>query len=352
MMRFIFFILIVFASFGCTLEDKTPLHAESIHLSQNDDQVILTVVFSGNIAPEQASGKLLLLTNDSKTLYDREFTIKKGDFKKLDSFILERYIKLDTNEKFDYAELYLYLPNQTFHAEQGTLPGSLDINAEAIAHENQYTTHIDFTQAGRKIKPTGSLELRIVDPEGTVYKQNEEINETKETKDDYLTFFLPYNRIPKSFYNKGNLIIKFSDKEKRLEIPLKQYNEKEKLQIEDLDFSSNAKPLANYIEYVGFSFNVTRAGYYFAHLPQRTALTRFDVKIKNLLGRPQYLIRDDFYSNDLNRNFYPVYFLSTKFNKILKAKEEVNVSFYFNVIGQQNGYLLFYGDKKLAELNN
>ena len=352
MMRFYFVFLLFLLFFGCTLEEKTPLHAESMRLLQNDDQVILTVIFSGNVAPEQASGKLLLLTNSGKTLYDREFSVKKGDFKKLDQFILERYIKLNTNEKFDYAELYLYLPNQTFHAEQGSRPDVLEINGEVLAHEKQYAVRINFIELGKNIKTSGTVELRILDFDGTIYKEILDINEG-DFKEGYLTIFLSYEKIPKSFYKNGNLLIKFEDKEKRLEIPLREYSEKEKSQIEDMEFSSNAKPLVNKTDYVGFEFNIMQTGYYIAHSPEKTKAVRFDARIKNTLNRPQYLMRDDFYIKDSDKNFYPVYGkLSTAFTPILKPNEEINASFYFNIIAEKDGYSLYYGDKKLAEFSN
>ena len=119
-----------------------------------------------------------------------------------------------------------------------------------------------------------------------------------------------------------------------------------------MEFSSNAKPLANATDYVGFSFNVTQTGYYLAHAPEKSKLVRFDAKIKNTLNRPQYLIRDDFYIKDSDKSFYPVYGkLSSVFTPILKANEEINVSFYFNIIAEKNSYSLYYGDKKLAEFS-
>ncbi len=341
--------LLALVFFGCTSEN-TQLHAESMRLSQNDDQVILTVLFSGNVAPEQASGKLFLFSESGESLYDREFTVRKGDFKKIDEkFLLERYVKLDSNKQFSYAELYLYLPNQTFHAEQGQKPDTLELGVEVLSHEKQYAVHIDFIELGKKTKPAGAVELRILDNDGSIYKEVFDINEN-DFKEDYITLLLPYNKVPKSFYDKGNLIVKFKNKEKRIDIPLQQYSEKEKLQIGDIEFSSNAKPLANATDYVGFSFNVIRSGYYFNRVPEKTKLVRFDAKIKNTLKRPQYLMRDDFYIKDSDKAFYPVYGkLSSVFTPILKANEEINVSFYFNIIAEKDSYSLYYGDKKLAE---
>jgi tRNA1(Val) A37 N6-methylase TrmN6 len=44
-------------------------------------------------------------------------------------------LRNNKNEKFSYAELYLYLPGQTFHAEQGKRPDILELGAEVFAHE-------------------------------------------------------------------------------------------------------------------------------------------------------------------------------------------------------------------------
>lgn len=330
---------------------KTPINADSMNITQDNDEVLLRVVFSGNSIPAEVNGRLSLVTSEGEFIYDREFMARQADFRNVNgNVVLERHLKLATGKKFDYAELILYLQNQTFHAEQGRKPDVLDMVIEAIQHESQYAVSISLLQNGKMVSSAGALSLQVIDKERLLYNSTIYISEN-DFRDNRFLVLIPYGQVPKSFYGTGNLLVSFQGKEKRLDIPLRQLSEAEKKAEEEREFSKHLAYFNNYTDYAGFRFNITRAGYYFAYLPERTAFVRFDAKLKNLQNRPQYLIRSDFYIKDNDRNFYPVHSrLSSPFGPLLKSQEEVTASFYFALVANKRSYSFYYGDKKLVSL--
>ncbi len=352
-LRYTLFFFIFLA--GCIFEERIPLHGEGMELKQTQDEIVLSVNFSGNEIPKESSAQLELRNAKDNLIYNREFRIQQDEFKKINSnkTILERYIKLNTSTLFSYAKLTIRLPNETFEIAQGEKKNINDeISAEVIAHETQYALHIAFKENGKSVTPAGTMVLAILDNDGQIYTLQKKVSEVNYSNGN-LIFLLPYTVIPKSFYQKGNLIVTFNEKQKRVEIPLKQYTTKEAKEVEEQEFVKTAQALSNYTEYVGFAFNMTRAGYSTTHNPERIVLIRFDGVVNNLLPRPQYLIRDDFYIKDNQKVFYPVYGkYSTAFGPLLKGNEQVNASFYFLITVPKEKYYFYYGDKVLAVLDN
>ena len=357
-MRYVLFTLLVVLAFspGCNLlEPKIPIRAESMQITQNNNEILLTINFSGNELPQDAQASLLLIDDNGSLLFNDKFTLMQRDFT-LGKHQIQKYLRINGSRPFAYADFTLKLVNQTFHAEQGKKPAALvaglDMQLDAISHETQYTVHLTFLENGKIIKPEGIAELTILGKEGILYHNYRQISGDN-FKEDYLTFFLPYSGVQKSFYGDGNLVVLFNGLERRIDIQLKKFNESEMLEQQDKDFVLAAKNMNFSIDYVNFRFSPTRTGYYFAHLPDKTKLVRFDVKLKNLLTRPQYLVRSDFYIKDSDDNFYPVYgTLSTRFGPLLKPMEELNASFYFNILAEKDSYSFYYGDKKMAEFKN
>ena len=352
--RFLLISLIALFIFGCILEQKTALRAEAMQITQNGNEILLAVNLSGNDWPEQAMARLLLLDEKGNALYDKEFELKKEDFK-IDKGRLEKYLRLESDRKFSYAEFRLELPSQAFKEEIGSLPkGAVELKIETLEQETQYAIIIEFTVNGKKEKANGTMKIKVLDAEGELYYEEKKITE-RDFDGDCATVLLPYKKVPKSFYGKGNLLIGFNGMEKRLEISLRRYSEKEKLALQETYFEENAARVNAATEYVGFGFDVTTAGYYDNYnyeTGSKARLVRFDVSMRNMLSRPQYLIRSDFYIKDGDGNFYPVYGkISTGFGPLLKPNERTNASFYFNILAEKNYYSFYYGDRKLAEFN-
>ena len=347
-MRYFLFLISLLLLLGCI--GQTPLALKGMEVKQTNDEVMISVPFSGNAIPDQMQAHLQLLTSGGSPIYDHDFTLKKEDFK-TDQQKLIKYMKLESSAQFSYAEFIIDLPNGTASFEQGQRPDILKVTAEVIEHETQYAVNMHLMENNKPANASGPLTIKINDAEGTIYSETRYLNRS-DFNDGYTGILLPYNKIRKSFYSNGTLMLEFQKKQITLKVKLKQYTEDEKKRIEEKQFADASKAINAYTEYVGFSFNVTRTGYYYAHLPDRKLLVRFDARLKNALLRPQYLVRDDFYMKDADRNFYPVYVVpSTDFTPLLMQQQEINASFYFNIIAEKTSYSFYYGDKKLADFN-
>lgn len=362
------FLSILVLFYGCTIfGERVPLEVKNFNVERINDQILLTAGFSGNDIPKEVLAHLTILDKKGEPVYDKDFYLKEIDFHNNGSVYLEKYFLINSgnndrdDDYIEYANFTLLLPNKTFSGEIGnkSILKNAEYKVEVISHETQYALIIKFLDRNKKqIAKSGNLEISIIDDEGILYKTKKLITVT-EFKGGHLLFLIPYSNVNKSFYKKGNVLVTFLEQaqnleqqqkfEKRLEIDLKSFTEKEKAIQEEDDYLKNARILNNTITYVGFEFVLKNAGYIYLHTPDRVKMVRFDVILKNSLNKPQYLIKNDFYMKDSEKIFYPV--LSTKttqFGPLLKPGQRINASFYFNIIKDKSYYVFYYGDKILA----
>ncbi len=350
-MRLIFVILFVISSalFGCISEQKYPLVPDSLSISQNNDELAMSANFSGNDIPKETKARLTLWTATGEKIYDREFFMKESEFtSRGNKTTLTRHIKLTTTAKVDAAELTLMLPNGMKKLTAGSRALNFnELDVEVVAHETQYAVFLEVPEPQELINRT--LYATILDNEGMLH-QTIILIAPSMIREKNAVFFIPYQAVPKSFYKTGNLLITFNGSERRTEIPLRHYTAQEAHAKQEGEFIKNAQGIANgTTEYVGFKFNVTRAGIYRDRAADEL-LVRFDAELANALLRPQYLIRSDFYMKDEKKTFYPVLTKrSSNFGPLLMASESVNASFYFLISAPKDRYAFYYGDKKLAE---
>lgn len=355
-MRFLFLFALVIMLTGCAFQ-KTPLNAENMQISQQGNEILLKVNFTGNDIPEKVNGKMAVIGQNSETIYDSEFFLKSDSFSESNGgVVLKRYIKTTSNESIRYANLTLFLPNQTFYAEYGNKPiAELNyIQVDAIPHETQYAINIKFfDNYGKPIKPEeGNISIVILDADGRIYS-TKRIFDGREFQGDYLNILLPYSQIDKSFYENGSVVVTTTTYEKQIQkntqIKLQQYTKEEMKNKHEKYYMDNAVMLDNTTNYVGFVFYIKNAGIYIDHAPDRKEMIRFDTVLKNNLPRPQYLVRDDFYMKDEGKNFYPVSSVSsTAFGPLLMKGAVVNATFYFEKRADKKKYIFYYGDKALA----
>ena len=353
------FLSIVILLYGCTIfGEKIPLDVKEFNVEKINNQILLTASFSGNDIPKEVFAHLIILDKKGEPIYDKDFYLKEMDFHDNGSVYLEKYFLINSNNKennIEYVNFTLFLPNKTFSGELGnkSILKNAEYKVEVISHENQYALIIEFFDRNKKpISKNGNLEIKIIDDEGILYETRKGVTAI-EFKEGYLPILIPYKNVKKSFYKRGNMLVTFLEQnqkfEKRVEIDLKSFTEQERIAEEELYYSKNAIKLNNSISYVGFEFILGSAGYIYVHEPEKIKMVRFDVVLRNILNKPQYLVRNDFYMKDSEKIFYPV--LSTKttqFGPLLKPGARINASFYFNIIKDKKYYTFYYGDKMLA----
>ena len=350
------FLFVVFVGCASIFPKPIPISLNNATLTQDKDELLLNISFNGNDIYKELKAHLTVIDITGASLYDKDFTIFKRDFKQ-NPIRVERGIKIERNVPFAYAKLSLELVNGTEIIEIGQVKSTFSgVDVETIAHETQYAIHIRFRDTNSKpIEKNTNVSIKINDSERILYQEIEQIKKS-DFKNGKVILLLPYEKVKKSFYDKGSLIItaQLDNKafEKSVDLPLKTYTSEERKEIEEELFSNNSKLINNKISYVGFDFFVMRAGIVAAHTPNLEEFVRVDAKLKNPKNNPAYLVRDDFYLKDSKKAFYPVFARkSTAFGPLLKPLEQVNASFYFKIFNKNDSYLFYYGDKALAEVD-
>ncbi|MDO8554888.1 MAG: hypothetical protein Q7S22_08815 [Candidatus Micrarchaeota archaeon] len=355
-MRFILLLLTLALLFGCTFE-KTPLQGETFSIIRGDEQITLSVNLTGNNIPDKVNGKMTVLDKDGKSIYDRDFSVKSNEFVvRGNQTTLVRQLKVENNNQITYANLTLYLPNETFYAEQGKIQtsGTGYIMIEPISHEVQYAINIRFFDGnGKQINPTkGNFSITITDTDSELYYSARNFDE-RQFSGKTLTILVPYSGVKKSFYNNGSVsVILYANNkqyDRKSDLILNKYNQQEILTEQEKLFSNNMVTLGNITNYVGFTFTVKNAGFYLDYSPNKKELIRFDTVLTNAKPQHQYLIRDDFYMKDDAKQFYAVDAgRSTAFGPLLLKGAVVNATFYFEKRADRKKYYFYYGDKVIG----